>query len=457
MKITQKLSAICTLTLTAVMILCSVLLISSTRSQMLSSAVSEALSSHSNMTERFHASAFRYLHDEVFASVENQLLNYSFKNAARGKAALFAGDHCVFNNCGFDPAEFLSPDIGPSPEAGLITVEGEHCIICGSRLKFTESGNSYSIYSVKDIGPLCENIKALSLKFLLICLTGGILGVAIIIMLLKISLKPLKTLKDASTRIAGGNYSERIEIRGHDEVTELACSFNRMADSVENKIQELTEAAGRQRMFASAVSHEFKTPLTAIALNADSLQNLCMSEDEQYDALEVIQRQCSWLEALVRKLLELMRLKETSDIKPCSVPELLEAVKESCTEILKENKVSLETDCAADKLPMDKDLMQSALVNLIKNAVKASKPGQTVRLKAYGRIIEVSDEGCGMSADELAHASEPFYMGDKSRSRAQGNLGLGLALVKETAACHNADLKIISEKDNGTTVKIIFR
>ena len=457
MKLTQKLSAICALTLIALMIFCSVLLIGSTRAQMLSSAENDAAVNHADTIERFHASAFRYLHDENFESVENQLLNYSFKNVVRGKAALFVGENCVFNSCGFNPSDYLSPVVNASPVLKLMSYDGEHLILCSSQIKFNESGNSYSIYTVKNISPLYENIKILSIKFLLICLTGGCLSIAIVLILLKVSLKPLKTLKDASSRIAEGRYNERIEIKGRDELAALAGTFNQMADSVENKIQALTEAAEQQRMFASAVSHEFKTPLTAISLNVDNLKNLCMSEDEQYEALDTIERQCSWLEALVQKLLELMRMKEISDIKPCSVEELFRAVKESCTEVLSRNGVCLKISSAVDTLQIDRDLMQSALVNLIKNAVKASCPGQTVELSAYENTIEVSDAGCGMSADELAHASEPFFMGDKSRSKAQGNLGLGLALVKETAACHNADLKIISAKGRGTTVKIIFR
>ena len=105
---------------------------------------------------------------------------------------------------------------------------------------------------------------------------------------------------------------------------------------------------------------------------------------------------------------------------------------------------------------MDFDLMASALFNLIDNARKASNPGAVIRLYAHDNVIEVKDYGKGIPADEIAHITEPFYMVDRSRNKKYGGTGLGLAIVKRIIEVHGAQMKIISELGQGTTVMLIF-
>lgn len=117
---------------------------------------------------------------------------------------------------------------------------------------------------------------------------------------------------------------------------------------------------------------------------------------------------------------------------------------------------TLETSCQADTLPMDLDLLSSALVNLVENSAKASRPGQKIFLRATGSVLEVQDRGRGIAPKDLSRVTEPFYMGDPSRSKVHGGFGLGLALVKEIAAVHHARLEIESTLGQGTTVRLIF-
>ena len=117
---------------------------------------------------------------------------------------------------------------------------------------------------------------------------------------------------------------------------------------------------------------------------------------------------------------------------------------------------TLEISCTASMLPMDEDLLCSALLNLIENSAKASAPGQTIRLRAQGNRLEVSDNGRGIPQKDLDRITEPFYMGDPSRSKGNGGFGLGLALVKEIAAVHKAVLDIQSTPGEGTTVRLVF-
>ena len=150
----------------------------------------------------------------------------------------------------------------------------------------------YAVYVVEDITGVYESITRMVWRFALIGGVGILLGFVLIGLLVRRSMQPLAVLKTAAGRIAAGGYGERATVLSKDEVGALANDFNRMAEAVENHIGDLTETAERQRLFIGGVTHEFKTPLTTVILNADTLQNAYMDEKERKPALSYIERQC---------------------------------------------------------------------------------------------------------------------------------------------------------------------
>ena len=159
----------------------------------------------------------------------------------------------------------------------------------------------------------------------------------------------------------------------------------------------------------------------------------------------------------MQKLLKLITLDQSPELQPVSVPDLLDRVRESTADTLNKRGVSLETECRVGALNLDADLMQSVLVNLVDNASKASHEGQTVSLTADDTGFAVRDHGCGIPQEEIERITEPFYMVDRSRSKSQGGVGLGLALVKEIVQAHNAKLEIESTVSYGTTVHVLLQ
>ena len=101
--------------------------------------------------------------------------------------------------------------------------------------------------------------------------------------------------------------------------------------------------------------------------------------------------------------------------------------------------------------------MQDVLVNLVDNASKASREGQTVTLSAGETGFAVRDQGCGIPQEEIGRITEPFYMVDRSRSKKLGGVGLGLALVKEIVQAHGGRLEIESTVGEGTTVRVLLQ
>ena len=213
---------------------------------------------------------------------------------------------------------------------------------------------------------------------------------------------------------------------------------------------------GRQQLFISGLTHEFKTPLTSIIGHSETLLYAKLSEDAAANSLQHIHEQCRWLERLTQKLLRLITLQEEIERREESVEELLEAVRESVAETLEGRQVGLSVTCESGTLAMDYDLTLSMIINLVDNASKASTPGQTVELLAYGRTIEVRDRGIGIAGEEIDRIVEPFYMVDRSRSKRMGGSGLGLALDKTIADAHGARLLISSAPGQGTSVKVVF-
>ena len=138
------------------------------------------------------------------------------------------------------------------------------------------------------------------------------------------------------------------------------------------------------------------------------------------------------------------------------VAELLKKVAELEKYHLEEKGIVLETRSDDTRLVMDVDLMESLLINLIDNAMKASKEGDTIRVEAKDGCIFVEDHGKGIAAEEIPKITEAFYMVDKSRSKKAGGIGLGLALCTQIVKLHHAKMGITSEPGKGTQIRVVF-
>ena len=153
-----------------------------------------------------------------------------------------------------------------------------------------------------------------------------------------------------------------------------------------------------------------------------------------------------------------MDMQVVSYIVMVEVLPFLEKVKELTFWRLQEKKLSLEISCTPEDLTktMDQDLMMSLVMNLVDNAVKASKEGGKIWIRADERELSVRDEGKGIPLEDLARVTEAFYMVDKARARSAGSVGLGLAICEEIAMLHGARLSLESEEGKGTCVHLFY-
>lgn len=274
--------------------------------------------------------------------------------------------------------------------------------------------------------------------------------------------RPMERLAVVAGRLAQGDYTARSARQSRDEVGQLARALDDMACQVQRNMAQLEEAAHNKQRLVDNVAHELRTPLTAIGGYAEYLQRAQLSREETYEVTQYIVSETKRLSAMSERLLQMASLQgETAARAPVDVAGLLRAVLHTLGPKAKARGVRLYA--APVTLPTvqgEAALLESLLVNLTDNAVKACAAGDVVELGAErtdtGPCLWVRDTGCGMDAGTLAHLGEPFYRPDKARSREQGGAGLGLCLCRAIAAAHGARLEFTSQPGEGTTAQVLF-
>ncbi|GAB5047308.1 sensor histidine kinase [Thermodesulfovibrio sp. TK110] len=229
-------------------------------------------------------------------------------------------------------------------------------------------------------------------------------------------------------------------------------------------ISRLKQLENIRKDFVANVSHEFKTPVTAIKGYAEALLDGAVDDRENARKfIEIIKNQADRLDALVEDLLTLSRI-ESGDLKIEKERILLESLVDSVFEIFKEKAegkgLLLKKEIPPETfIYADKNRFIQIMINLIDNAIKFTEKG-SVKVRFFKEndkgILSVEDTGIGIPKEHLHRIGERFYRVDRARSRQLGGTGLGLAIVKHLVLAHGWQLKIDSEIDKGTEVKIIM-
>ena len=316
----------------------------------------------------------------------------------------------------------------------------------------------FLVFQITDITYVTEYKEQLAIILGVLSLGVVLLTVSILWASVRHMLLPLQKLNDSAKKIAEGVYDDWVDIKGKDEIGELGKSFNQMAQAVETKTQHLEESERRKTLFMGNLTHELKTPMTAISGYAQTLLTTKLEPEEQEEALLYIYEQCGRLERLSKKMMRLLEVdgEEALHYTNVSAKQLFEDAKKSCKILLEKKSMVLECVSHDEMYRVDYDLMLDVLINLIDNGVKASEEGSRIRLIASEDSITVQDFGRGIPEEEKERILEPFYMIDKSRSRKCGGAGLGLSLAALIIKRHNMKMEIESEIGKGTSIHLQF-
>ncbi len=262
-------------------------------------------------------------------------------------------------------------------------------------------------------------------------------------------LGPIGALTDAARSMEKGDLSKRVEVTTKDELGSLARAFNSMADGLEN-LEQL------RRLMVTDVAHELRTPLSNIRGYLEALQDGVAKPTP--DVITLLHEEAMLLNRLVDDLQELA-LAEAGQLRlerePVELAGLTKKIIKSCQHHATQKGLSIEEDLPND-LPIvdvDPERVSQVLRNLLNNAVQFTSLGGTIRIAAKPIQdfieVEVMDTGIGISPEDLPFVFERFYRADKSRSRATGGAGLGLAIVRQLVRAHGGEIEVESEVDHG--------
>ena len=293
---------------------------------------------------------------------------------------------------------------------------------------------------------ISHNEPILPILFLLII--SVMVGTVVSLVISRIPLKPIRLVIDATNRLAAGDFSVRLRMPGAHVFTELADSFNRMAE-------ELGGIEMLRSDFVDNFSHEFKTPIVSIKGFAEELKHDDLSEEQRNEYLDIIISESSRLAALATNVLNLSRVEKQSILANRTRFDLTELIRR-CV-LLFENKWEqrrLDLNVELDEISIsgDEELLSQVWLNLIDNAVKFTPEGGSIEihLKKTDKtaVFSVRDDGYGISPEKQKHIFDKFYQGDNSRTVA-GN-GLGLSIAKRIVDLHNGTILCNSEEGAGT-------
>jgi signal transduction histidine kinase len=267
-------------------------------------------------------------------------------------------------------------------------------------------------------------------------------------------------LRSAAQRLAEGDLNTRVRVEGRDEVASLAETFNQMAAQLQAAADKQRALERMRRDLIAWVSHDLQTPLTSMRAILEALSDGVVEDPETVKRyLQTAQRDVRSLSALIDDLFQMAQLDAGGfplHSAQASLGDLVSDTLESFTQLARQAGLTLEgnVDTDVDPVHMDTQAIGRVLNNLISNALRHTPPQGRVSVWARrtGRGVEVtvSDTGEGIREEDLLHIFDRFYRGEKSRNRATGGAGLGLAIARGIVQAHGGDITAESRAGRGT-------
>ncbi len=328
------------------------------------------------------------------------------------------------------------------PAHGTLTIRGARFLYAAR-----PAGNE-AVVLLRSAKLEASDWRPFGISFLIAGAIGAALAGVLAFLLARAITRPIERVALAARRLAAGEDHSPIPERGAEELAQLAAGFNHMAE-------ELAKAREAERAFLLSISHELKTPLTAIRGHAEALMERVLGPAE---AGGVIAREAQRLERLVRDLLDLAKLNRRSFSVAHQELDLAEIAEEITLRYAGQAQVfDVELTASAEpgaRAIGDSDRILQVVSNLIENALRCTPPAGSVTLTAVPGRLAVSDTGPGLDADELPRAFERFFLYDRYGSERKVGTGLGLAIVKELTEAMGGAVTVESEPGAGTTFTV---
>lgn len=270
------------------------------------------------------------------------------------------------------------------------------------------------------------------------------------------ALRPIREFSDKIEEVQAQNLADsKLEENKVKELNQLSVSYNKM-------LGRLSDAFEIQRQFTANAAHELRTPLALMQVQLDSYNSGQHpgSDAETVQTIKMVTEQNDRLSKMVKTLLDMSELQTVGRDEAIMVDALVDEVLADLEPLAREKDVELTGNCEAITIVGSDILIYRLVYNLVENAIKYNHPGGQVTVSASRKekcvCLSVADTGNGIPEELRERVFEPFFRVDKSRSRALGGVGLGLALVHEIVRVHEGSIAVRSNPSGGTVFEVMF-
>ena len=259
-----------------------------------------------------------------------------------------------------------------------------------------------------------------------------------------IVIRPVNRVSHAVKEMTMGNYNQEIQNDREDEIGDLIDNFNGM-------VKQIKSTQYLNQDFIGAISHEYKTPITAILGFAEELKDGSLSTSKREEAIDIIVKESKRLSSMSTNILLLSKLDAEATVDRKETFDLAEQLRESILllqDLWEVKELNLNLDLEETTITGNEMMLKQVWINLLTNAIKFSNFGGDLdvflSVKENVVEVEVSNYGYEIAKSDITHIFDMFYKADKSRN-SEGN-GLGLAIAKKIVSIHNGDILVSSEK-----------
>ncbi len=286
-------------------------------------------------------------------------------------------------------------------------------------------------------------------------LYGTCVGLALITVVASRIIKPIRSITEATKKVAAGNFSVKVNTKRKDEIGNLADNFNIMVDEL-NSIDYL------RKDFISNVSHELKTPIASIQGFAKLLAEENISKEEKDEYINIIIEETTRLSNLSSNMIKLSKFENQEIVtnkKEYKLDEQLRKAIIMFEEQISQKNVEITLNSEPITIIQDADLIMEIWINLLNNAVKFTKENGKIEIEVEKNneniIVTIKDDGIGIPKEKQGRIFEKFYQAEKSHSL--DGSGLGLAIVKRIIDLVGAEIDIESDEGKGTSFKVLLK
>ncbi|MGW0574927.1 MtrAB system histidine kinase MtrB [Streptomyces sp. NPDC002920] len=340
--------------------------------------------------------------------------------------------------------------------------ESKSALVIGKQVN-DPNGDPYELYY---LFPLTQEEKSLSLVKGTLATAGLFVVVllgAIAWLVVRQVVTPVRMAAGIAERLSAGRLQERMKVTGEDDIARLGEAFNKMAQNLQLKIQQLEDLSRMQRRFVSDVSHELRTPLTTVRMAADVIHEA----REDFDPItarsaELLADQLDRFESLLADLLEISRFDAGAaalEAEPIDLREVVRRVVSGAAPLADRKATTIHV--LGDQQPVvaeaDARRVERVLRNLVVNAVEHGEGKDVVvKLAAAGGAVAIAvrDYGVGLKPGEATRVFSRFWRADPARARTTGGTGLGLSIALEDARLHGGWLQAWGEPGGGSQFRL---